>query len=148
MESPLIHKQGTAVGNFTSTWSQQPIANPFENGRAELTVTLDGQLQKFTRVGITATQERGRNPTFNILGLRESDGKLLVISLGVESEKLAANSSLPIDMYSIKGWLVEVIPGTDSSKLMGGLFGEFHFREVSTKEGAKVSGNFVADIYR
>ena len=150
--APYMEKIGKLTSTFTTTWQNVPPLNPFANGTVALSLALGGETQKLSMAGIMAgPNQKARgvgSPTISLIGLRGSDGKLLMPLLIFEPEFFSANPSLKVDAYSVLGIYLEGFLGKDEPKIAGLLDGTLNLKEATTKPGGTVSGSLEADLYQ
>jgi len=94
-------KVGTGVGKFTTKWFDKDPSDAYDVGEGELELTIDGELVKFSKLGVHAirSKERGMDgkkaPTIVFTGKRESNKIRVTFAVGTEEEAFEAPSAAP-----------------------------------------------------
>ena len=144
---PMHAKEvGNASGSFSTTWRRTSPKNPYENGQAELELTLHGQVVKFKRLGVSAEpgqlmpgEPRGtpRRPAIILTGERESDGRKITLAFVTSRDLFRPDSSksVPVQGMLLQG---EGIFAMGSFRLLSGTA---TFDKAERKSGAPVEGH-------
>ena len=147
---------GSARGSFSTEWSDNTPADIAKKGRVDLQLQLDGKPVDFKQAGASVHRQKpggfpfgfgGANPpgppmaNIVITGVRDSDGKLLTLTLNVDQKVLTDSVGKPL-----------TVQGSFSSGEEGGGFfmpfgrrtisGNVTLAKVGTKSNDAIEGEF------
>ncbi len=128
---------------FETTWNDgSPDWAPGPDA-VSISMELDGLPQAFTLYAVGA----GPSSDKQTIGLwaRRDDGAVLRLSLGIEPEAFAPSSTLPVDFFTVSGFLFRKVDG-ESERMIGGLRGTLELDEASTTRHEPVSGSVTGDL--
>ena len=145
---------GTAIGTFSTQWSETSPKNPTEKGKAELEVVFGDKPMEFRTLGVTAEPNRDRKrreakgrrpPSIVFHGRRKSNDQQWMMSLATNSEAFHAS----LEPASVSGALIEGNPlwffakmmlSQDKFKNLIMVGGTATFEQAKREPGAPVSG--------
>lgn len=150
---PAYFKQvGEAVGTFSTTWRERAPAQPLENGKAELKLTLEGEVIAFKQLGVSAERstwpqapgERGpQPPTIVFTGRRASDGKKVVLAVSLPIEEFRPTGGKGTN---VQGVMFEGALGFLNFSKMKMVHGEAQFEHAAIKPDAAVEGRLTVRV--
>ena len=152
--SPIYFKQlGKATVTFSTRWNNEKPENPYDNGTVDLQFSLNGETVTFkdNNIGIYAALNRrgrrgGDSPTIVITGIRASNNKQLILSVGLPSANFhpAAKKTI-VQGYCIEGSADGIRAIFGGSKRQS-LAGFAQFDQASMKPGTPVSGKLELQV--
>jgi hypothetical protein len=150
---------GHGRGSFTTEWYDASPKEPETRGEVKIELTLNDEPVMFRRIGATAEPNKdggeksadGRLPPKIVLtGIRESDGKRLILSMGIEAGSFRPSKE-PVGMFGvlIEGntlfFLARMLLNPMSMTFVDA---QATFDQASMEPGAPVQGALKLEIMR
>jgi hypothetical protein len=136
------------TGTFTAPWGAAP-GNPFQSGKVELQITLDGKAQPaaFTRFGASSGPTapglmRDGYASITILAGSEDWKKTWIVMLILDPHQIPAQKGeMDVDFFTVAAVLIE--QSAQPKQRIFGVSGKLQLNEVATKAGETMSGTFL-----
>ncbi len=145
-------KVGTMTASFTTRWYDKTPQNPKDMGEVEIELTVDGKRIEFSKIGVYAGYSRWlpltagtpKPPTIVFIGQRKSNGKDLILGIGMSSESFQPSNGKPVDIGGVlmEGPLGFLFP------TMRVMAGKVILESADTKDGAVIRGMLELTVLR
>ncbi len=144
---PCVDVTARVEGTFSTTYGTLGSATPLSTGSGTLAITSGGVRTVLTPVGALAGVEptAPTRTTLQALGLRASDGHVLIASVTMPSSRVTPRV-LNVDVFEARGVVVDYDPVTKVSTQLGAMFGELTLSQAATTNGARIAGVFAANV--
>lgn len=139
-----FQSNGSVAIDYQASWYDQTPQDPESLGKVSIQLNLDDEMIQFKKIGAYSEHSKWpplppgvpKPPTIVFKGFRDSDGKEILIAVGLPIPKFAPSSKpIALDGIMFVGPLFQ--PGTETRMLNG----EATFTNASMKDGAPVSGS-------
>ena len=137
-------------GSFETTMSDKVPRNPFDSGKAELNVSIDGKQQDlFTQVGVFANPEqagfiRPDYPVIYMIAKGREGQKPWSLQFIIDPVRMVDEKpSLSVDHFCVWAMLVKGnVDSAESERRFFGVVGTLELDHFDTKPGGIISGTF------
>ncbi len=139
-------KVGTAVGKFNAKWVEKEPKEPYDIGEAELELTIDDEVVKFTKLGVYAIRSKDKGmdgkkaPTVTFIGKRESNKIRVTFAVGTEESAFKEATGQPV---ASMGVMIQGAWFRGDFRMLGGTL---TLEEAGVEPGDTVRGTLKVDV--